>query len=134
RWAAYNLALPIDPVQSWLARTYSGVAVRYPPRDRAAHPLQGGRLPHGSLTGPDGATMRLYELFHDGRFVLIIRPPGEIPPDLPSQVKVVPYSGSRREGWPAAVLVRPDGYVAWAGDQVGPDDVRAGVREWISVR
>ncbi|MFZ2607314.1 MAG: hypothetical protein WBB09_00665 [Candidatus Microthrix parvicella] len=31
---------------------------------------------------------------------------------------------------PAAVLIRPDGYVAWAGD-VGQDDLPAALTAWF---
>src|SRR5216683_1479806 len=53
RWAAHRVVAPLPPVQSWLARNYSGVAIRYPPAPAAAvasvalgqaHPLAGGRL------------------------------------------------------------------------------------------
>ena len=132
RWAAYNLALPLAPVQSWLAETYSGVAIRYPPRNDTPHELEGRRLPRGRLAGPDGTRTRLYDLFHDGRFVLFVRQPAAAPDDLPAGIRLVTYSGTGRAGWPAAVLVRPDGYVAWAGDAAGAATVRQAVRGWFS--
>ncbi|MCW2948890.1 MAG: hypothetical protein JWR24_5607 [Actinoallomurus sp.] len=132
RWAAYNLALPLPPVQSLLARTYSGVAIRYRPRNDTPHALEGQRFPRGRLSRPDGTSTRLYDLFHDGRFVLFVRPPAAVPDDLPGDVRVVAYSGNGRPGWPAAVLVRPDGYVAWASDTAGPATVGQAVRGWFS--
>jgi 2-polyprenyl-6-methoxyphenol hydroxylase-like FAD-dependent oxidoreductase len=132
RWAAYHLVLPLPPVQTRLARTYSGIAIRYPPRRGGAPGPAGGRLPHGRLRGPGGRVTRLYDLFHDGRFVLFLRPPAAQPADLPATVRVVTYSGTGRRGWPAAVLVRPDGHVAWAGDGTDPETVRRAVREWLS--
>ena len=36
-----------------------------------AHPLAGGRLPRGQLILADGTAARIYQLFHDGRFVLL---------------------------------------------------------------
>ena len=79
RWAVHRVVAPLPPVQARLARGYSGLAIRYPgsaaPRRPAAagpsHPLVGARLPPGRLTGPDGSTTRLYDLFHNGRFVLL---------------------------------------------------------------
>jgi hypothetical protein len=41
------------------------------------------------------------------------------------RVSVVP-----RPKGPAVVLVRPDGYVAWASDSADAGTVRAAVREW----
>ena len=79
RWAAHRVVAPLPPVQARLARGYSGLAVRYPaaagetgpPGAGAPHPLAGERLPRGRLTRTDGSTTRLYELFHEGRFVLL---------------------------------------------------------------
>src|ERR1039457_7023316 len=59
RWTVQRLISPIPVVQSWLARSYSGIAIRYPPaagngngngHDAVAgqaHRLAGGRLPRG---------------------------------------------------------------------------------------
>ena len=76
RWAAHRLIAPLPPVQDRLARAYSGLAIRYPVTGTAApggrrHPLAGSRLPRGRATGADGNTTRLYDLFHEGRFVLL---------------------------------------------------------------
>jgi 2-polyprenyl-6-methoxyphenol hydroxylase-like FAD-dependent oxidoreductase len=72
RWAVHRLIVPLPPVQSRLARDYSGLSIRYPPGP-AAHPLAGTRLPRGTIT-PDGAPpARLYDLFRPGRFVLLDR-------------------------------------------------------------
>lgn len=131
RWAAYRLALPLPPVQYRLARTYSGVAVRYAPRNGDGHPLEGTRLPPGRLRGRDGAATPLYDLFSDGRFVLFARHPTVAPMGMPDQVRVVGYTASARPDWPAAVLVRPDGYVAWAADAAGAAPVRRAVRDWL---
>jgi len=49
---------------------------------------------------------RLYELLRDGRFVIV---PGAL-----AGGSLAKPSGSSRGGDPT-VLVRPDGYVAWAG-------------------
>src|SRR6266849_8570957 len=57
RWAAHRLIAPLPPVQSRLARNYSGTAIRYPPAASVApdavasqaHPQAGGRLPPGQL-------------------------------------------------------------------------------------
>jgi Aromatic-ring hydroxylase, C-terminal len=72
----------------------------------------------------------MYELFHDGRFVLLDR---DCPADLPPQIRAV--SGTRCDSRPpAAMLVRPDGYVAWASDERDPvlreQEVRRAVAHW----
>jgi 2-polyprenyl-6-methoxyphenol hydroxylase-like FAD-dependent oxidoreductase len=128
RWAAGRLIVPLPPVQSRLARSYSGIGIRYPPgAGRAddpaagqAHPLAGARLPPGELTLAGGSTVRLYQLFHDGRFVVLDRDGSAVTAGLPGQVRVVRYQRSRGVRLPRAVLVRPDGYIAWACDERDP--------------
>jgi hypothetical protein len=89
------------------------------------HPLLGGRMPDLDLDTPDGQ-LRTYTLLHTARPVLLnLGEPGvfaSVP--RPAHVRLVDagYTGA----WelpvigavptPAAVLVRPDGYVAWVGD------------------
>ena len=139
RWAVHRMVAPLPPVQARLAREYSGLAIRYPgtaaPGPPAAagavHPLAGARLPRGRLTRPDGSTTRLYDLFHDGRFVLLEANAAEAPGagvaeagvadaernGLPDQVRRVRYAQADGTRLPAATLVRPDGYLAWASDE-----------------
>jgi hypothetical protein len=50
------------------------------------------------------------------------------------RVAVVPYRATTAAGLPAAVLVRPDGYIAWASDEPDPAAraaaARAAIRQW----
>ena len=126
RWAVYRVLAPLPPVQARLARVHSGLALAYRPASalfpaRHAHPLAGTRLPRGVLTLPGGSRTRLYDLFDDGRFVLLDRNVhAERYGDLPPHVRTVPYVTCDRPRWPAAVLVRPDGYIAWASAEDDP--------------
>ena len=150
RWAVQRVVAPLPPVQARLARGYSGLAIRYPQTAApgrpagagAAHPLAGARLPRGHVSGPDGSPTRLYDLFHDGRFVLLEADDagtggagavdaeaggsgaggaegvgGAARPGLPDQVRQVRYVRADGTRLPAAALVRPDGYLAWASDE-----------------
>jgi hypothetical protein len=157
RWAVQRVVAPLPPVQTRLARGYSGLAIRYPQAAApgrpaaagAAHPLAGTRLPRGHVTGPDGSPTRLYDLFHDGRFVLLEADDagtggagaggaegagGAARPGLPDQVRQVRYVRAGATRLPSAALVRPDGYLAWASDERdGPARAaaaRAAVRWW----
>jgi 2-polyprenyl-6-methoxyphenol hydroxylase-like FAD-dependent oxidoreductase len=137
RWAAYRLITPLPPVQSWLARAYSGVSVAYPAGTGNSHPLAGTRLPHGTLTLPGGSRTRLYDLFTDGRFVLLDRDMhAERYGGLPEHVRTVPYTRCDRSRWPAAALIRPDGYIAWAHEETDPalraPMVRQAVQTWCT--
>jgi 2-polyprenyl-6-methoxyphenol hydroxylase-like FAD-dependent oxidoreductase len=148
RWAVHRLVVQLPPVQTWLARDYSGVSIGYQkahpgsqsatPDGQAAHPLAGARLPRGLLTLADSSMVRLYELFHDGRFVLLDQSAEGGPPVLPDRVRAVRYQQCSPSRLPPATLVRPDGYVAWASDEPDPaaraksaDDA---VRLWCGAR
>jgi hypothetical protein len=67
----------------------SGIGISYK-HTRGEHPMVGKRMPDGTWDGE-----RLYERLRAGKFVMVENQPG----------------------LPAAVLVRPDGYVAWASDR-----------------
>jgi len=143
RWAVHRLVVPLPPVQRRLARDYSGIAISYPP-DRGVghppdgglgHPLAGKRLPPGTVTLTDGTATRLYELFHEGRFVLLTAAATGDVTGLPDdRVKAVSYGGGTRPGLPSAMLVRPDGYVAWASDQPDPAAAREAAIAWCGPR
>ena len=89
------------------------------------HPLLGRRMPDLDLTGDDGP-LRVFELLHDARPLLLnLGPPGDF--DItPWSDRVQLIDASYTGLWklpllgvvsaPAAVLIRPDGYVAWVGD------------------
>jgi len=93
------------------------------------HPLLGRRMPDLDLVTPDGP-VRVYTLLHDARPLLLnLGEPGrfDVGP-WADRVRVIDaeYSGT----WelpaigevtaPAAVLIRPDGHVAWVGAIAGP--------------
>ncbi|WP_261994054.1 FAD-dependent oxidoreductase [Streptomyces sp. t39] len=82
-----------------------GIAYRAP---RGAHPLTGRRAPDLRL-----AEGRLYELLRAGAFVLIEAENGDVatPPLPPGPVVRAHWTGGRRR---PTLLVRPDGYIAWA--------------------
>ena len=89
------------------------------------HPLLGRRMPDLDLVIADGP-LRVYTLLHDARPVLLnLGEPGSsdvTPWTARVQVVDAEYAGP----WelpvlgtvtvPSAVLIRPDGYVAWVGD------------------
>jgi 2-polyprenyl-6-methoxyphenol hydroxylase-like FAD-dependent oxidoreductase len=91
----------------------SGIGIGYP-RPRGAHPMTGRRMPDIDCSGK-----RLYELMRDGRFVLVSST--KVDPGR-ADVAVAVHADPKL---PAAVLVRPDGYVAWAGQLAGADAAMA---------
>jgi 2-polyprenyl-6-methoxyphenol hydroxylase-like FAD-dependent oxidoreductase len=114
------------------AAMLSGLDIRYDLGD--GHPLLGRRMPDLDIV-TTGGTMRVYALLHDARPVLLnLGEPGafEITP-WTDRVRLVearcggawelPVLGAVTA--PAALLIRPDGYVAWVGDATAPGLVDA---------
>ena len=119
--------LGMDEPRKRMAAEMSGLGVHYDFGE--GHPLLGRRMPDLDLVTADGP-LRVFTLLHDARPVFLnLGNAGDfdIAPwaDRVRQVDAV-YSGA----WelpalgvveaPAAVLVRPDGYVAWVGDGTHP--------------
>jgi 3-(3-hydroxy-phenyl)propionate hydroxylase len=113
--------LRLDEPRTHLAAQLAGLDIRYALGD--GHPLLGRRTPDLDLRTADGPT-RVFELLHDARPVLLhFDGPPTI--DVPDHVRIVdavydgvwvlPVVGEVNP--PAAVLIRPDGYVAWVGDR-----------------
>ena len=113
----------MDEPRRRLAAEMSGLDIRYDLGQ--GHPLLGRRMPDLDLVTAGGA-LRVFTLLHEARPVLLNL--GELGFDITpwaDRVRVVKatYAGI----WelpaigtvtaPTAVLVRPDGYVAWVGDQ-----------------
>jgi hypothetical protein len=135
---------------SWLHRTMTRLAITSVLRFRKARRAIGGRLTGLGIAYPrqrgqhswTGRRMpdvhcgehRLYELLRDGRFVVLSRA-GTLGVDVvgarwSDRVRVVSCAPDAVAGLPQAVLVRPDGYVAWASDAVGDGDVSVAVSAW----
>lgn len=97
-----------------LAGTIAGLDIAYP-RDPDAHPLTGRFAPDTTWPTPSGP-IRLAERLRSGRFQLVVpsgSAPGTVPGAVPGPVDVLEVPGPV---FPEAeaVLVRPDGYIAWA--------------------
>ncbi|WP_042382893.1 FAD-dependent monooxygenase [Streptacidiphilus melanogenes] len=112
----------------------SGISVSY--RDQApagSHRLVGDRAADVALAAPaDGkGPTRLYEALREGRFVLVgpdATTSGEdFPADWSDRV-VTATAPSLTSEW---LLVRPDGYIAWAAENPTPTQVRTGLTAWL---
>lgn len=123
RQAAGRAGLGVPPVARKLTGCLSGIGVRYP-RPRGAHRLVGTRAPDIAL--PDGT--RLHRALRPGRF-LLLSPHGS----ADGWGGRIRYDPTTIDG--AAALVRPDGYVAWAGEPAQRVDPPESVLEhWVGTR
>lgn len=127
-----------DTARRHLAGAISGLDIGY--ETGCAHPLAGRRLPYAELT-VSGRRTSTFALLRHGRGVLLVltgTTGAPAPHDTLSRT-AAPYlrtmdchTATAPEGSLAragAVLVRPDGYVAWAGhDQ---DGLEAALRRWF---
>ena len=119
--------LGMDEPRRQFAAMMSGLDIHYELGD--GHPLLGRRMPDLDLVTASGP-LRVYTLLHDARPVLL---------DLgqPDGIDITPWADrvqvveARYDGpWelpalgavaaPSAVVIRPDGYVAWVGDRTQP--------------
>jgi 2-polyprenyl-6-methoxyphenol hydroxylase-like FAD-dependent oxidoreductase len=123
RRLAIRTLLTLPPARRRLAGLLTGIGLRYE-RPWGAHAWTGRRMP--DVTGTDGR--RVYEALRGGGFVLVDTTGWAATTHGLHHVAVVPVRPVRRA--PAAVLVRPDGYVAWATDVRDAGAVDAAVREW----
>jgi 2-polyprenyl-6-methoxyphenol hydroxylase-like FAD-dependent oxidoreductase len=114
--------LSMDEPRKRLAAMLSGLDIHYDLGE--GHPLLGRRMPDLDLVTPDGP-LRVFTLLHDALPVLLnLGEPGGI--DIaPWADRVQLVDAEYRGEWelpavgavtaPTAVLIRPDGHVAWVG-------------------
>jgi 2-polyprenyl-6-methoxyphenol hydroxylase-like FAD-dependent oxidoreductase len=108
--------IAIPEVSMHLGRLLAGSDVRYDVGDD--HPLSGYLVP--DLTLDDGR--RVTELLHDARPVLLDLCGGAAAAAARGWAGRIDVVTGELAGGPAAVLIRPDGYVAWAADAFGRED------------
>jgi 3-(3-hydroxy-phenyl)propionate hydroxylase len=130
--------LSMDEPRKRFAGMLSGLDIHYDLGE--GHPLLGRRMPDLDVVTPDGP-LRVYTLLHDARPVLLNlseRGGFDISPWADVRLVDAEYEG----GWelpvlgavpaPSAVLIRPDGHVAWAGDLTDPNLPQA-LSTWFGV-
>lgn len=131
--------LGMDEPRKRLGAMISGLDIHYDLGE--GHPLLGRRMPDLDLTTADGST-RVSTLLHEARPVLLnLGDPGAV--DItPWATRVRMVNATSNGPWelpvlgevpaPTAVLIRPDGHVAWVGE--GTDSgLRDALTTWFGV-
>jgi hypothetical protein len=121
---AVSELLGMDEPRKRFAAMMSGLDIHYDLGE--GHPLLGRRMPDLDLMTPDGP-LRTFTLLHDARPVLLnLGEAGRL--DITPWSDRVKLVDAKYDGtWelpvlgavsaPTAMLIRPDGYVAWVGDE-----------------
>ena len=132
--------LGMDEPRRRIAAMLSGLDIHYDLGE--GHPLLGRRMPDLDLVTADGA-VRVFTLLHDARPVLLNLGKPWACDTSPWADRVLAIDAEYGGDWelpvlghvaaPAAVLIRPDGHVAWVGD--GTDTgLRDALTTWFGPR
>jgi len=111
----------VGPARRRAVGQITGIGYRYP-APRGAHRLTGTRVPDVALKGG-----RLYEALRGGRFVLITPEAHEDQGARKDRLAVERWASDRR----TTVLVRPDGYAAWAADSADAARIEDAVARYL---
>lgn len=123
--------IPNPAINRHLAEELAGLATRYPAPE-GGHPSIGQRMPNLALAG--GGT--LFERMRSGHFALLGLGGAALPPAAAGLRLDVVQAAAPDPGLASGaeiLLIRPDGYVAWAGaaaDTAGRD---AAIRHWLNL-
>jgi 2-polyprenyl-6-methoxyphenol hydroxylase-like FAD-dependent oxidoreductase len=121
----------LPDVVARLSGLMSGLALRYR-LPGPEHPLLGTRAPETTLA-TDSGPRRLAELLHPGRAIALLL--ADLPrPELPDSphAPLIIRADPTPELPAGAVLVRPDGYIGWAGDDT--TGLTEALATWITNR
>jgi 3-(3-hydroxy-phenyl)propionate hydroxylase len=140
----FSALIVFDDVNQYLRGMLTALDIRYP--SDGGHPLAGRRVPDADLKTADGAT-RVHALLHAARPVLLdLRGNARLAAVAAGWADRVDLVEARSEDdhWtvpavgaipaPAALLVRPDGHVAWAaaaGGAPGTPALRTALTTWF---
>jgi 3-(3-hydroxy-phenyl)propionate hydroxylase len=130
----------MDEARKRFAGMLSGLDIHYDLGE--GHPLLGRRMPDLNLVAAD-RPVRVFVLLHDAKGVLLnLGTPWALDPS-PWSDRVQAIDAEYDGDWelpvvghvaaPAAVLVRPDGYVAWVGDGT-ETGLREAMNRWFGPR
>jgi 2-polyprenyl-6-methoxyphenol hydroxylase-like FAD-dependent oxidoreductase len=105
------LATKVPALARYAELAVSGLSISYP-AGPGAHPLEGKRMPDVPLAGGG----RLYELLRSGKHILLAGAGEALPATDGWEGRIM--LAQRTRSHPRLILVRPDGYIGWASDEV----------------
>ncbi|MQY17265.1 FAD-dependent monooxygenase [Nocardia macrotermitis] len=120
--------MELPEVANHLANLLAGSDVRYDIGDD--HPLAGRLVPDLTVTTEDGS-VRVDELLRTARPILLDLSGGAAPHarEWADRVDIVDATADHAPA--AAMLIRPDGYIAWATQDSDADGLRAALARWF---
>ncbi|MFF5138977.1 FAD-dependent monooxygenase [Streptomyces sp. NPDC013157] len=127
----FDVLLDFDEVRDFLTGMVNGLDVVYPAS--GDHPLAGRRVPNAVLKTEDGER-RVHELLHGGHGVLLDLSDGAPALAAGSRRAAVDTVRARADELGAgALLIRPDGYVAWAAPagEVTGEGLEPALTKWF---
>ncbi|NVI98241.1 FAD-dependent monooxygenase [Myxococcus sp. AM009] len=134
RWLIMQ-TMKVKAFQLPVVKELTGQSLRYPPpRGADAHAMVGRGIPDAHLE-QGGEASRVYELLRTRRFVLVDQTPEGLfaacaGSGWEGRLDVRQGKLTNRKELPAALLIRPDGIVAWAPTRTGTHGLRAALRQW----
>jgi hypothetical protein len=131
RWLLANVVGRFGSPPALVSRAVSGIGIAYA-TPRGEHRLAGRRAPDIRLAPGKAGKTRLYEILRGGRFVLLT-PAGARAAIGRRWTDRVDSATPADTTFPI-MLVRPDGYVAWATDETAPasrdEALRTALTRW----
>ena len=131
RWLLANVVGRFGSPPALVSRAVSGVGIAYA-TPRGEHRLAGRRAPDIRLVPGKAGKTRLYEILRGGRFVLLT--PAGARAAIGRRWTDRVDSATPADATLPIVLVRPDGYVAWATDETAPasrdEALRTALTRW----
>jgi 2-polyprenyl-6-methoxyphenol hydroxylase-like FAD-dependent oxidoreductase len=134
-----NDMIPLPAVNLKLCQNLAGFSVRYPAPE-GAHAIVGRRLPNIGVRNSAGGASTVFELLRRQQFVLLDLAGNDVTTITPLGGNVVIASASKAVDHPelidlGAVLLRPDGHVAWAGERSLAEHIPLEeVSRWINAK
>ncbi|MEU5388771.1 FAD-dependent monooxygenase [Kitasatospora cineracea] len=121
----------LGPLAELGAKQVSGIGHAYP-AEKGAHPLVGRRVPDLRLAvDVPGGPARLHEALRSGKAVLVSNDELSVADSWADRVVTAAPADPHGKLRDTVLLVRPDGYAAWACADPTRGELRAALSQWL---